>query len=145
MPKEVIKISIVFIQTCHLLFKEYGCPEIGNVLTIRIQPDEGIKMRVIAKQPGSKVVLSPVDMSFSYQQSFGNYGIDAYEKLLMDILHGDQMLFNRSDELESTWKLISNILKGWEKDGSPIPVYKSGSWGPEEGQKLIENDGRKWL
>ncbi|HSW47991.1 MAG TPA: glucose-6-phosphate dehydrogenase [Candidatus Saccharimonadales bacterium] len=145
MPKEVIKISIVFIQTCHLLFKEYGCPEIGNVLTIRIQPDEGIKMRVIAKSPGSKVVLSPVDMSFSYHQSFGNYGIDAYEKLLLDIFHGDQMLFNRSDELESTWKLISNILKGWEKEKLKIPVYKPGTWGPEEGQELIENDGRKWL
>jgi glucose-6-phosphate 1-dehydrogenase len=145
MPKEAIEISIVFIQTCHLLFKEYGCPEIGNVLTIRIQPDEGIKLRVIAKQPGSKVALGAVDMSFSYHQAFGNHGIDAYEKLLMDIFHGDQMLFNRSDELESSWKLISHILNGWENEKSQVPVYDSGSWGPDGAAELIEKDGKKWL
>ena len=156
MPKEVIEISIVFIQTCHLLFKEYGCPEIGNVLTIRIQPDEGIKLRVIAKQPGGKVALGAVDMNFSYHQAFGNHGIDAYEKLLMDIFKGDQMLFNRSDELESSWKLISHILKGWSRLAEPdpasqdekdsgIPTYESGTWGPELAKKLIEKDGKKWL
>lgn len=147
MPKDMMEISIVFIQTCHLLFKEYGCPEIGNVLTIRIQPDEGIKMRVIAKQPGSKVALGAVDMGFTYHQSFGSHGIDAYEKLLLDIFHGDQMLFNRSDELESSWKLISNILKGWDsaKENSEIPNYDPGTWGPKEAQELIEKDGRKWL
>jgi len=145
MPKETMEISIVFIQTCHLLFKEYGCPEIGNVLTIRIQPDEGIGMRIITKQPGSKIALGSVDMKFTYKESFGGGIIDAYEKLLLDIFHGDQMLFNRSDELDSSWKLISNILKGWEKDKSPISVYPQGTWGPKEASELIEKDSRKWL
>lgn len=149
MPKEMMEISIVFIQTCHLLFKEYGCPEIGNVLTIRIQPDEGIKMRVIAKSPGSKVALGAVDMSFSYHQSYGSHGADAYEKLLLDIFKGDQMLFNRSDELESSWTLISDILKGWSsasaKQNSEVPVYEPGTWGPIEAKELIEKDERKWL
>lgn len=145
MEKEVIEISVVFIQTCHLLFKEYGCPEIGNVLTIRIQPDEGIKMRVIAKSPGSKVALGAVDMGFTYHQSFGGRGADAYEKLVMDIFKGDQMLFNRSDELESSWKLISNILTGWENKDQELPVYPQGTWGPDSSKALIEKDGRKWL
>ena len=106
MKEEIVDIKIVFKQTCHILFKEAGCPEIGNVLTIRIQPDEGISMRVIAKTPGSKLALDSVTMNFSYEQTFGSEGMDAYEKVLVDILAGDKMLFNRSDELDSSWNLI---------------------------------------
>lgn len=144
---ELMDIKIVFKQTCHLLFKEYGCPEVGNVLTIRIQPDEGIGMRFIAKKPQSRLSLSPVDMNFSYHQTFGGHGADAYEKLFQDILLGDQTLFNRSDELESSWQLISNILEGWSsiKPSSEVLQYKPGSSGPEEADKLIVKDGRKWL
>jgi glucose-6-phosphate 1-dehydrogenase len=146
MPADLVEIKIVFIQTCHLLFKEYGCPEIGNVLTIRIQPNEGIGLRMIAKQPGAKLSLGSVDMHFSYKEAFGNSGTDAYEKLLLDILAGDQMLFNRSDELASTWQLISGILTGWEQDtAQSIAVYDQGTWGPELAIALIEQDGRKWL
>lgn len=147
LPKDTVEISLVFIQTCHLLFKEYGCPEIGNVLTIRIQPDEGIGMRVIAKKPGSKLSLGTVDMKFSYKEEFGGKGADAYEKVLQDILAGDQMLFNRSDELESSWEFITEILEGWSgKAGSSlIPTYQPGTWGPRKAFDLIEQDGRKWL
>lgn len=145
MQKDSVKISIIFKQTCHILFKEYGCPEEGNVLTIRIQPDEGITMRVIAKKPGPKLSLRTVDMKFTYKDTFGGRGDDAYEKILMDILSGDQMLFNRSDELESSWEFITEILQGWQNQSSKIIEYESGTWGPEEGQKLIEQDGRKWL
>jgi glucose-6-phosphate 1-dehydrogenase len=147
MERDLVDIKIVFRQTCHLLFKEYGCPEVGNVITIRIQPDEGIGIRVIAKQPGQKVALGTVDMKFSYAEEFGYKGIDAYEKLFLDILLGDQMLFNRSDELESSWQLISSILKGWStpKHGFKIPLYEVGSWGPKEANLLIEKDSRKWL
>jgi glucose-6-phosphate 1-dehydrogenase len=145
MEKEMMDIKVVFKQTCHLLFKEYGCPEVGNVLTIRIQPDEGITMQVIAKQPGSKLGLATVNMNFSYHQAFGGHGADAYEKILTDILVGDQMLFNRSDELESSWQLISDILEGLEKEKKEIPVYPQGSWGPPKAFALIEKDSRKWL
>ena len=144
MPQESVKISIVFRQTCHVLFKEVGCPEEGNVLTIHIQPNEGIGLRVIAKKPGDTMALGIVDMKFTYQDAFGGHGADAYETLLMDIFSDDQMLFNRSDELSSSWKFISNILTGWTSD---VPVYKynPGSWGPREADELIEKDGRKWL
>lgn len=145
--QERMDIKIVFKQTCHLLFKEYGCPEVGNVLTISIQPNEGIGMRVIVKTPGQKVALGTVDMKFTYKESFGEGIIDAYEKLLVDIFNGDQMLFNRSDELESSWQLITNILKGWDsaKQKDDLSVYPQGSWGPPEADTLLEKDGRKWL
>ncbi|RJQ36284.1 glucose-6-phosphate dehydrogenase [Candidatus Microgenomates bacterium] len=145
MPKDTVEISIVFIQTCHLLFKEFGCPEIGNVLTIKIQPDEGIGLRIIAKKPGAKLKLGTVNMNFSYQEGFEERSADAYERLLLDIFTGDQMLFNRSDELESSWGFITKVLKGWGKEKPDFPNYKPGSWGPIEANKLIEKDGRKWI
>ena len=144
MEKDVIEISVVFIQTCHILFKEYGCPEIGNVITFRIQPDEGISLRVIAKQPGAKLKLGSVDMKFDYKSGFGTQGLDAYEKILLDIFAGDQILFSRSDEIENSWSLLDNMLKEWKSEGE-ISVYKAGEWGPAEANGLIEKDGKKWL
>ncbi|MGA2911838.1 MAG: glucose-6-phosphate dehydrogenase [Candidatus Levyibacteriota bacterium] len=145
MPKEVVEISVVFTQTCHILFKEFGCPEIGNVITFRIQPNEGISLRFIAKKPGAKLGLESVDMKFNYEDSFGTSGLEAYQRVLLDIFAGDQMLFNRSDELESSWKLITEILKKWETEKAEIQVYDEGAWGPKEANDLIERDGRKWL
>ncbi len=94
MEKSEVTISVVFKQTCHLLFKEIGCPEEGNILTFRIQPDEGISIQFIAKTPG-EMGLNTTHMNFSYAQQFGTSGQDAYQKVLMDIFTGDQMLFNR--------------------------------------------------
>ncbi len=155
MPKDIVEISIVFIQTCHLLFKEFGCPEEGNILRIRIQPDEGIGIRIIAKMPGSRLSLQTVDMEFSYKEEFGEKVSDAYEKILIDIFKGDQMLFNRSDELSSSWEFITKILEGWSREArsgfaretqkSEVKVYEAGTWGPKEADELIEKDGRKWL
>jgi len=145
MPKNTVEISLVFLQTCHILFKEYGCPEIGNVLTIRIQPDEGISIRMIAKKPGTMLALETVNMDFTYEEAFMTKGVEAYEKILLDIFAGDQMLFNRSDELGSSWKFITKILKGWESQKSELRSYDQGTWGPKEAEDLIERDGRKWL
>ncbi len=146
MTEDVVDIKVVFKQTCHILFKEAGCPEIGNVLTIRIQPDEGISLRVVAKKPATRLALGTVTMNFAYEQAFGGHGMDAYEKVVLDILAGDQMLFNRSDELESSWHLISTILQSWEKDSQAnVLSYKPGTWGPEEADALLAKDGRKWL
>ena len=145
MPKEVVEVSVVFTQTCHILFKEFGCPEIGNVITFRIQPNEGISLRFIAKKPGAKLGLESVDMKFNYKDSFGTSGLEAYQRVLLDIFAGDQMLFNRSDELESSWKLITEILKKWESEKEEVEIYEQGTWGPKEADELIEKDGRKWL
>lgn len=151
MPKNVVEISVVFTQTCHLLFKEYGCPEIGNVVKFLIQPNEGITIRVMGKKPGAKLQLGTTDLKFTYKDGFEDESSEAYERLLLDIFAGDQMLFNRSDELESSWGLITNILKQWEWEkenssaGKGIPKYEQGTWGPKEANELIEKDGRKWL
>ncbi|HEX8966155.1 MAG TPA: glucose-6-phosphate dehydrogenase [Patescibacteria group bacterium] len=144
MEKNEVTISVVFKQTCHLLFKEIGCPEEGNILTFRIQPDEGISIQFIAKTPG-EMGLGTTQMNFSYAQQFGTSGQDAYQKVLLDIFTGDQMLFNRSDELESSWQFITNILNGWEQNEGKLFEYKQGTWGPQKAQELIEKDGRKWI
>jgi glucose-6-phosphate 1-dehydrogenase len=146
MATSVVEIKLIFMQTCHVLFKEYNCPEIGNVLTIRIQPDEGIGMRVVVKHPDSKLALDTVDMKFSYREEFGGHGSEAYEKLLLDIFSGDQMLFNRSDELASSWRLISQIMEGWRRqDVSSLAFYAPGEKCPKEADELIEKDGKKWI
>lgn len=145
MAENKAEIHLVFKQTCHVLFKEIGCPEVGNVLTIRIQPNEGISMKMIAKTPGPQVALTPVDMHFTYSEQFGTQGIDAYEKVLTDIIVGDQMLFNRSDELVASWEFIEKIIKGWEDNKQPVLSYKTGTMGPQEANALIEKDGRKWI
>ena len=143
---EIMDIKIVFKKPSNTLLKEFGFPEVGNVLTIRVQPDEGIGIKIVVKTPGSKLALGTVDMKFSYMEEFKQRGTDAYEKLLLDILSGDQMLFNRSDELESSWQFISIILKSWEQEKKEaIPLYQQGSWGPKDADELIEKDGRKWL
>ena len=145
MEKDEITISLVFKQVCHILFKEVGCPESPNILTFRIQPDEGIIFRTIAKKPGVKLELAPVDMHFSYKEQFKTKGSDAYEKIVLDIIHGDQMLFNRSDELNSSWEFITRILEGFKNPNFKVHVYDKGGSGPQEAFDLIEKDGRKWL
>ncbi len=149
MPKETVEISLIFKQTAHTFFRSHGLPEIGNVLTIRIQPNEGIVLRLNAKTPGTKQKLSTVDMHFSYEEEFHSRGSDAYEKVLMDIFGADQMLFNRSDELESSWELITTVLKSWEKEnatpGFKTQRYAEGIWGTKEAFDLIEKDGKKWI
>ncbi len=144
MPKESVYIAVVFKKAYHELFKEYGTRDKSNVLIIKIQPDEGITLRLYAKKPGTKLSLEEVDMHFDYKDEFKDEVIDAYEKILLDIFSGDQMLFNRSDELASSWKFITSILKSFEKDKNII-LYNDESWGPKEAIDLIERDGRKWI
>lgn len=145
MPENLVEVSLVFKQTCHILFKEVGCPEEGNVLKIRIQPNEGISLQLIAKVPGPNLQLGTTNMHFSYAEQYGTQGIDAYEKVLLDIFQGEQMLFNRSDELAYSWSFIQKIREGWENLQVPLYPYKKGSWGPTAADELIEQDGRKWV
>lgn len=146
LAKDVVEISLVFRQTCPILFKEVGCPETGNVLTIRIAPNEGIGLRFIAKKPDSEFKLTTVDMDFDYDETFGAHAIgDPYEKLLEDALHGRRVLFNRSDELEASWEFISSIQQGWKAHQTQIHPYPAGSWGPKAAENLIKQDGREWV
>ncbi len=117
-----------------------------NCLVIHIQPEEGIRLHFQAKQPGSSLKLTPVDMHFSYQETFKTKSHEAYETLLTDVMLGDATLFMRADQVEASWSVIMPVLNVWEKSKpKDFPNYQSGSWGPEAADALIENDGRSWI
>lgn len=137
-------ISIHFKQVPHSLFPEtVGRPIDPNVLVLRVQPDEGMSLFLQAKQPGSKVCLSPVLMNYSYPR---DVLLDAYEWVLLDCMLGDHMLFTREDAVERTWALLTPALERLSATltGANIPFYAAGSDGPSAAQQLIAADGRTW-
>jgi len=146
MPERVTEVNITFKDVPQvLLANETSDSAEPNVITIRVQPNEGISMRLGAKPPGQKTVVRPVDMHFTYGTSFGQRIHDAYERLIMDALIGDAALFTRDDEVEAEWGLITPILDHWAKSKAPdLPNYPAGSWGPEEADKMVTDSGRKW-
>jgi glucose-6-phosphate 1-dehydrogenase len=117
-----------------------------NRLLIRIQPAEGIFLRFQAKQPGPTMRLSPVDMHFTYQEMFKSKSPEAYETLLTDVMLGDATLFMRADQIEASWSVIMPVLDSW---GATVPIdfpnYQAGTWGPEQAEVLIAQDGRNWI
>jgi glucose-6-phosphate 1-dehydrogenase len=117
-----------------------------NVLTIRIQPDEGFALGISSKMPGPGVHVSPVDMDFDYCKFFKRTSPEAYERLLLDVIVGDATLFMRRDMVEASWKWITPILERWgEAGGVPLASYAAGTWGPSEADQLIEATGRSWM
>ena len=117
-----------------------------NRLVIRIQPDEGIVQRFQAKLPGEAMRLAPVDMRFTYKESFQAAPPEAYETLLLDVMLGDATQFMRADQLEAAWSIITPILDGWESvPPADFPNYAAGTWGPEAAEVLIAQDGRSWI
>ncbi len=117
-----------------------------NRLLIHIQPEEGISLGFEAKQPGSILRLTPVDMQFSYQEAFKTKSPEAYETLLADVMLGDATLFMRADQVETSWSVLMPILDVWQNSKPRnFPNYKSGTWGPQAAEALIEKDGRSWL
>ena len=115
-----------------------------NVLTLRIQPDEGISLKFGAKVPGTDMQIRSVNMDFFYGTSFANRGPEDYGRLLLDCMRGDSLLFARRDEVEQAWSLVTPILEAWGATPSAFPNYAAGTWGPPEADALIERDGRRW-
>jgi glucose-6-phosphate 1-dehydrogenase len=146
LPKQVAEIAIQFKAPPAVLFAaEQATPLQPNVLVLRIQPDEGIAIRMNAKVPGTTLNIQPVKMDFRYGGSFGARSPDAYERLLHDAIVGDSTLFTRRDEVECSWSIMDAILEGWSRDGGTPPFpYEAGTWGPTEADKFIERDGRQW-
>jgi glucose-6-phosphate 1-dehydrogenase len=145
--KRVTEVSVVFKQPPTHLFKSNKSDDKiePNVITMRIQPDEGISLRFGAKVPGPTTNVSQVDMHFSYAEAFGKSSANGYERLLLDAMLGDATLFAHRDGVEATWALFTPILEAWAKDGNVnFPNYPAGSWGPEASDKLLEADGRTW-
>ena len=143
MPKRATEIAVFFKPLPHSLFGS-GATQ-ANVLIIRVQPQEGIALRINAKVPGERYRPRTVSMDFRYGTTFGSTSPEAYERLLLDAMRGDQTLFTRKDEVEAAWKIVGNILKVTESTESPPPFpYQAGTWGPPQANQLLEQDGRTW-
>jgi len=146
LPKRVTEIAIQFKQVPLSFFNwKNMAGDAPNVLVLRLQPDEGINLSFGAKKPGPTNQISPVSMDFCYQEAFGAAPPEAYERLLLDCIQGDQTLFTRNDEVLEQWKYVSEIIKAWEeKPMLKLPQYEAGTWGPDNAQGFIEKDGRTW-
>jgi glucose-6-phosphate 1-dehydrogenase len=146
LPKRETEISITFKRAPLALFQHLDPDAMTpNVLTIRIQPNEGISLKVVAKVPGQGYDLQPVFMDFMYGSSFGKQSPDAYERLLLDVLLGDSTLFTRRDEVEASWSIITGILDAWQRIPAPdFPNYEAGTWGPTAAAELVQRDGHVW-
>lgn len=142
LPKDVTEITLQFKPSAHDLYKRES--QTANLLTLRIQPNEGIALRLFIKKPGFTNDLEEVDMSFCYRDSFRGMLPEAYDRLLLDCLIGDQSLFPRTDEIESSWAFIDPILRHWQANTVRPTEYDGGTWGPEAADKLLEADGRRW-
>jgi glucose-6-phosphate 1-dehydrogenase len=145
LPKRVTEIAIEFKRPPYLLFRGSGADGLApNILSMRIQPNEGISLQVSAKVPGQEMRLRTVNLDFLYGSSFGVEPPEAYERLLLDAMIGDSTLFTRIDETEVAWSLIDTILHDWGDTNMPLARYEPGTWGPKEADTLIERDGRTW-
>ena len=146
LPKSGTEISVHFKKAPPVLFNKESQALDHNVLVIRIQPDEGMSLRMQAKMPGTSFRIEPVKMDFHYGTSFGRPSPEAYERLLLDAMSGDATLFARRDEVEEAWEFIDQIEQAWmaKKAVPPLFEYPAGSWGPDEADELLARDGRTW-
>lgn len=145
--KKTSEITVAFQRPPHIMFNLPNAEELTpNILSMCIQPDEGIHLKFETKLPDSAQETRSVDMEFHYRESFGDGPLpDAYERLILDALHGDSSLFARSDEIENAWKLIDPIIQAWEQREDLVPAqYERGSWGPSQAMQLIGQSGRQW-
>ena len=149
LAKRVTEITIMFKTPPLSIFKDAegkGAEGIrNNIISMRIQPDEGITLRFGAKLPGPHMSINPVNMNFSYAEAFGSSSANGYERLLLDAMLGDATLFAHRDGVEATWSLMTPILEYWSKN--PIrdfPNYAAGTWGPPASDAMLKADGRKW-
>lgn len=142
---KVTKILIEFKAPPHLMFDlQEGDKFARNILSLCIQPDEGIHLQFDAKIPGS-TGFRQVDMEFHYRDSFTEKIADAYERLIVDAIHGDAALFMRNDEIETAWKLFDPIIALTEGEKALEPIlYRRGTWGPDKATELLGKDGREW-
>ena len=139
-------IIIQFKKAPFVLFRETSVERLRtNRIEIHIQPDEGITLHFGAKIPGPVVKVGAVDMDFNYVDHFGEQMSTGYERLLFDCMIGDATLFQRADMVEASWLTVTPLLDVWSAiHPRDFPNYAAGSWGPEDGDRLLERDGRSW-
>jgi len=142
--QHVAEIVVTFDQVPHSIFGGPFSADPPNRLIIRLQPDESITLRILAKSPGEAMRLKPVDLALDLGESFKARPLEAYERLLSDAIQGNLTLFMRRDEVEAAWNWIDPIRAAWEADENGPRPYAGGSWGPSTSSALIARDGYSW-
>jgi glucose-6-phosphate 1-dehydrogenase len=143
LPKQSSVIVIQFKQTPH---KIYANDIVPNRLVISIQPEQKISLLFESKVPGVQMKLKPVEMDFTYKESYSEATPEAYEALLLDTIEGDTSLFMRSDQVEAAWKVVMPILNTWKKDPKKmLHKYKAGTWGPAAADELLKPYSKEWI
>lgn len=147
LQKTTSVIAIQFKPIPHTFFPAEATENLHpNQLIISIQPEMEITLLFHAKRPGLKLKISPVEMDFTYGESYEEQAPEAYETLLLDVLEGEATLFMRADQVEAAWQVVTPILRAWKKhSGTRFPNYAAGSWGPAEAEALITRDGFQWI
>ncbi len=147
LPKRITEVAIQFKKPPFSLFRKTGAEELQpNLLSMRIQPNEGIALKFGVKSPGQAMHIRAMNMEFLYGSSFGAEPPEAYERLLLDCMVGDSTLFTRRDETEAAWEFVDAIEAGWhsEPDANHLHIYEPGTWGPHAADELLEREGRSW-
>lgn len=143
LPKQASVIMIQFKDSPYKIFKD---DTVANRLTISIQPDQEISLLFESKVPGVQMTLKPVEMDFTYKESYTEATPEAYETLLLDILDGDATLFMRSDQVEAAWKVVMPIINAWKKNPKKqLLKYPAGTWGPAAATSLLKPFAKKWV
>ncbi len=145
LQSRVSEIAVQFKPVSHSIFDQNAGPVMANRLVLRLQPDEGVKLWLMIKDPGpGGVRLQHVPLDMTFAEAFDVRNPDAYERLLMDVVRGNQTLFMRRDEVAAAWQWVDPILDHWKASMESPRPYTSGTWGPAAAVALIERDGRTW-
>jgi len=151
LKRRVTEIAITFRNVPHSIFRPLRPEDLPpNLLVLNVQPEEGISLRIQAKRPGPKLCMGRLTMEFRYREVFGAAPPEAYERLLLDCMLGDQTLFARHDNIRLAWSLLAPILDEWQgretasSGPSALRLYPAGSWGPTAADALPGTDGVQW-
>ncbi len=152
LPKKVSEIAIFFKRVPHSIFSELRPEDLSpDMLVLNVQPEEGMTLSIQAKQPGPKLCMGRLSLDFRYSAVFGGEIPDAYERLLLDCMLGDQTLFIRSDVIAAAWRLFTPVLEAWSKFDANnlncpchLRLYPAGSCGPEDADGLFCGSGANW-
>jgi glucose-6-phosphate 1-dehydrogenase len=146
LPRRASEVAVQFKDIPQILFNaNQQQPQPPNVLALRIQPEEGLSLRIVSRVPGTREQTHPVEMDFRYGEVFGRQSPEAYERLLLDVMAGDASRFMRRDAVEASWAWITKILEAWQQQGTRwLAEYPAGTWGPVEADRMIQQDGRSW-
>jgi glucose-6-phosphate 1-dehydrogenase len=144
LQESLAEIVVTFEDVPHEIFEKPSRSHSNNRLLIRLQPDENIKLTILAKNPGGGMRLKPVSLNLNLANTAKQRHLDAYERLLMDIVQGNLTLFMRRDELDAAWRWIDPIREAWQQQDEKPKTYTAGTWGPAASSALIERDGFSW-